>query len=157
MHPEIYFLKYAFPCSFVLKKRKEITEKEFNLLQDSVTNGKILPRRFLEKIFFRAFRRIEKLAQEMSKDKWDIEVLRKYFFVRHNCVIDNGQDEYRRAPEVLKSLCKVHKAKIIQVNEDSLVVEYDGRKKRVVSKLLVPEVVEGNLVTIHYGYAVEKL
>ena len=157
MEPEVLFLKYAFPCAFIIKQRAEISDFEHQILEDAAINNKVLERKFLEKIFFRAFERIEKLAKELNKDKWDYEVIKEYFTDRHNSIIDEGMYSYAEAPESLKNLCKVHKAEIIQIKDDSLIVKYNKEKLRPVIKSLVKNVKIGDFVTIHYGYAVEKL
>jgi|SRR3989344_2812854 len=157
MKPEVFFLKYAFPCSFIIRQRGEITEKEFKMLEDAAINGKSLPRKLLEKVYFRAFEKIGKLADEMGKDKWDLSILKEYFLTRHNNLINDGMYSYAEAPEALKNLCKVHKAKVVGIKKDALIVEYDGGKRRPVLKTLVPDANLGDTVTIHYGYAVEKV
>ena len=157
MEPEVLFLKYAFPCAFIIKQRAEISDFEHQILEDAAINNKVLERKFLEKIFFRAFERIEKLTKELNKDKWDYEVIKEYFTDRHNSIIDEGMYSYAEAPESLKNLCKVHKAEIIQIKDDSLIVKYNKEKLRPVIKSLVKNVKIGDFVTIHYGYAVEKL
>ena len=157
MEPEVLFLKYAFPCAFIIKQRGEISDFEHQILEDAAINNKVLERKFLEKIFFRAFERIEKLTKELNKDKWDYEVIKEYFTDRHNSIIDEGMYSYAEAPESLKNLCKVHKAEIIQIKDDSLIVKYNKEKLRPVIKSLVKNVKIGDFVTIHYGYAVEKL
>ena len=157
MKEEVFFLKYAFPCSFILLDRKEITKEELDKLEKAVVNDEVLDREYLEKIYFRAFQKIEKFANELKKDKWGLEVLKKYFIEEHNCIINEGKYAYAKAPESLKNLCKVHKAKVLEIKDEVLIVEYDGNKKRPVMKLLVPGVVVNDIVTIHYGYAIEKL
>ena len=155
--PEVYFLKYAFPCSFIIRQRSEITKEQFNKLEDAAINNKALPKEFLEKIYFRAFEKIKSLASELKKDKWDIKVIRKYFLEKHNELITNGMYSYDKAPEALKNLCKIHKARIIKIKSGILIVEYDGNKTRCVMNYLVPDAKINDIVTIHYGYAVEKI
>ena len=157
MEPEVLFLKYAFPCAFIIKQRGEINEFEHQILEDAAINNKVLERRLLEKVFFRAFERINKVAKELNKDKWDSEVIKEYFINKHNSIIDEGMYSYAEAPESLKNLCKVHKAKVIKTKNNFLIVEYDNKKTRAASKDLVKNVKIGDYVTIHYGYAVEKL
>ena len=157
MKPEVFFLKYAFPCSFILKQRGEIGDKEFKQLEEGAINNKVLPRKLLEKIYFRAFEKIKPIAQEMDRDKWDLDVLKEYFLARHNALIDEGMYAYAQAPETLKNLCRVHKAKVLNVKDDVLVVEYAGGKRRPVMGTMVSGAKIGDLVTIHYGYAVEKI
>jgi hypothetical protein len=154
--PEILFVKYAFPCAFILRERGEITKGELFKLEDAALHEKILPRPFLEKIFFRAFRRIQVLAMEMGKDKWDYDVIRAYFVTRHNEIILEGMETYARAPDSLKELCMVHESKIQSIRGDVLVVKY-GKKTRPVMGTMIPSPKVGEKVTIHYGYAIERL
>lgn len=157
MLPEVFFLKYAYPCSFIIKQRGEIDEKEMEELRQAAIKSLPLPKEKLEKIFFRAFQKISPIAKRMKKDVWDIEVLREYFINQHNNIIEKGMYAYAQAPQTLKNLCKVHKAKVIEKNEDALIVEYGEGKIRPVLNELVPQAKVGDIVTIHYGYAVEKL
>lgn len=153
--PEVFFIKYAYPCSFIIRQRKEITDDELEELKKAAINNIALPKEKLEKIFFRAFQKIEPLAKEMNKDKWDLDVLQNYFIKNHNEIIEKGMYAYAKAPDTLKELCKVHVAKVVEVKDEFLVVEYANKKIRVVNKELVPNAKFGDNVTIHYGYAVE--
>lgn len=155
MIPEVFFVKYAFPCSFVLRQQKKITQEDFVTLEDAALHQKVLNKVFLERVFVKAFERISVLAEEMNKNKWDLDVLREYFLVRHNEIIEGGQSTYANTPPVLNELCMVHKAKVIGKKDSVLIVEYGFGKKRPVNNDLVPNAKVGNTVTIHYGYAVE--
>lgn len=165
MKVENYFLKYAFPCSFVLKQRGEIDDKIIARLERAAINNDKVSRELLERVYFRAFFRIKVLAEELEKDYWDLEVIKEYFLKRHNELLDGmfndkddkGLDVDPKAPKFLKNLCKVFVARIIKKGEDFLVVEYDNGKRRVVSNALVLEAKVGDNVSIHYGYAVELL
>jgi hypothetical protein len=157
VNPEILFIKYAFPCAFILHERGEISPDDLSRLEDSALKEKILPRPFLEKIFHRAFKRIGKLAREMGKDPWDITVIRAYFVTRHNEIISEGMEAYANAPPSLRELCKVHESTIQSIHGDSVVVQYNGKKIRPVSAAMIPNPRVGEKVTIHYGYAVERI
>lgn len=157
MEPEVLFIKYAFPCAFVIKQRGEIDEKGFRTLEDASINDKVLDRALLEKIFFRAFERIDKVAKEMKSHRWDAKVIREYFVRKHNEIIDQGMYSYAKAPESLKNLCKVHVATVKRVSDRYLVVGYGNGRTRTVMSDLVRGIKEGDKVTIHYGYAVEKV
>ncbi|MBS3147183.1 hypothetical protein J4471_05830 [Candidatus Woesearchaeota archaeon] len=157
MDPEIYFLKYAFPCSFIIKQRNEISQSEYNLLEESAIRDIKLSRKFLEKIFFRAFERIDKVAADLNKDRWNLEVIKEYFINRHNDIIEQGMYSYAQAPESLKNLCKIHTGKVIDISREYLIVEYEQDKHRPVLSSLVKKVKKGDFVTIHYGYAVERI
>lgn len=152
MEPEVYFLRYAFPCSHIICKiRKEINEEEYKKMERAAAENKVLPREFLEKVFFRAFERISKIADELGKDKWNKEVIKEYFVNRHNDFVHNSEN-----PETFKDLCRVHKAEIVELTGNELVVKYGKNKKRKV-KSYVKNAKVGDKVVIHYFYAVEKV
>ena len=150
---EVYFLRYAFPCSHIICKiRKEISDEEYKKMERAAAEGKVLGREYLEKVFFRAFERIEKIAKEMKKDKWDKEVIEEYFVRRHNFFVDASDN-----PESFKELCRIHRANVSDVKGKELIVEYENGKKRTVKNNYVPNVKVGDKVMIHYFYAVEKV
>lgn len=156
MKAESYFLRYAYPCAFIIRERNEIDDKTMEMLEKAAIEKKILGRKFLEKVFHNAFKRIEILAKEMGKDKWDFEVIKKYFRERHNEEIDNKIDYYANAPESLRELSKVSEARIVDKRPGFFVVQYEN-KTRTVSDVFVPDAEKGDNITIHYGFAVEKL
>lgn len=156
MEPEVLFIKYALPCSQIIKQWNEISNEEFSQLEEAAINNKVLPKEFLEKVFFRAFERIKIVAKELNKDVWHPDVIRAYFIDKHNSIIDQGQGNYALAPQTLKNLCKVQKARVLEIKGDCLIVGY-GNQKRVVLNHLVPRAKVNDIVTIHYGYAIEKL
>lgn len=158
MEPEVYFLRYAYPCAHILcDVRGEVSGKEFKMMEKAAINNKKLDRAFLEKAFWRAFERINKIAQEMGKDKWDIEVIREYFCVRHNSVLDKS--DY---PEAFKEMCKTYKAEVAEETEDgeavvSYLSELGGKKRRKVKKDYIKDLKVGDKVMIHWNYVVEKV
>ena len=165
MKPEVIFLKYAFPCSTVLRQRNEITQEMLNKLEDAAINNKVISREVLEKIYFRAISRMKVLANERNKDYFSEDLIREYFTKRHNDILDGhisgknndmGIDVDKNTPSSLRHLCKVFKAKVIEKKEDYYIVEYDNNKKRPVLNSLLPDAKIGDVITIHYGYAVEE-
>ena len=156
MEAEVYFLRYAFPCSSTSMQRGEINQEQFDELREAAINNRVLPREKLERVYHRAFEIIGKLANELNRDKWDLEVIKEYFLKRHNEIIEEGMYDYKRVPASLRELCKVHRAEIVKINDNVLTVRYNGKKKKVLSDL-VRDVREGDMVNIHHGYAVEKL
>ncbi len=168
MRPEILFLRYAFPCSFVIMQRGEITKETFYELERSAITGENVNRDLLEKIYFRAITRMKALAKEKNADYFSEDLIREYFTKRHNELLDGmfvnigdkGIDIDKNAPPALKQLCKVFKSKIIKKDSDYYIAEYfdnNVRKTRPVSNSLLPDAEVGGEVTIHYGYAVEKV
>lgn len=154
MRVENYFLRYAFPCAFIIKQRGEINKEEYDKLFDIAVNNKLVEREKLEKIFFRAFKYINELAKEKKRDKWDFEVIKEYFLKKHNELIKQGIGVYKNAPKTLKDLSKVNEAEIINKKGNILEVKFNN-KKRFVSNVFVPDAKIGDKVRIHYGFAVE--
>lgn len=156
MKVESYFLRYAYPCAFIIRDRKEIDDKTMEIMKKAAIANKPLDKKLLGKVFHRAFKRISLLAKEMKKDKWDFEVIKRYFRERHNEEIDKGVAYYAHAPESLRELSKVVEAEIVDKMSGFFVVQYE-HKTRTVSSLFVSDANIGDKVTIHYGFAVEKL
>jgi len=156
MKPEVYFLRYAFPCSHVIcKVRKEINDGEWKRMKEAAERGEAMERKYLEKVFHRAFERIDKIAAELGKDRWNEEVIKEYFVRRHTAVVNATEH-----PEAFKDQCRVHIAMIKEIDDGKLLVEYEwgGEKKtRKVFGTYVPDAKPGDKVTIHYAYAVEKI
>ena len=159
MNPENFFLRYAYPCAYIILERGEITQEELDELEDIVINNREISRERLEKIFHRAFEFIDQLAEKNCSFKWDPAVIEEYFYSYHNKVIDGGQGIYATAPPMLKELSRVEKAKVIDKKDDVLSVEYRDKagklKSRSVLNHFVPSVKVGDIVTVHYGYAIE--
>lgn len=149
MHIETYFLRFAFPCAHVCLERKEITKEEFEKLEDAAKNDVEISREFLERVFFRAFKK-------MPKDIWHKEAIREYFLEQHNKDLEHGKSSL--AP-YLHEFCKVRKAKIVKKQGNVLTVRYETNacQERNVFSDFVPDAKEGDEIIIHHGYAVEKV
>ncbi|MFH1642464.1 MAG: hypothetical protein ABIC04_06215 [Nanoarchaeota archaeon] len=154
MKIENYFLRYAFPCAYIIMQKGEIDKSELAELEKIAVNNSDISRNRLEKIFHRAFDHIKELAKIMDKDAWDQEVIKQYFRSYHNKIIEQGKGAYATAPQILKELSKVNKATIISQKDDILKVEFEN-KKRYVLNHFVPTAKVNDEVYIHYGYAVE--
>lgn len=165
MRAEILFLKYAFPCSIVLRQRNDISQRTFNMLEKAAINNVPIKRELLEKIYFRAITRMKALAKEQNKYYFSEAIIREYFTKRHNELLDGmftkaddkGIDIDKKAPPALRHLCKVFKSKVIKKGGNYYIVKYSDKKTRPVLSSLLPNAKVGDTVTIHYGYAVEKL
>ncbi len=151
---ETYFLKYAFPCTFVIRLRKQVDEPTFRMLEAAAMNGTPVDRTTLEGTYKKAFMRMKKVALELGKDYWSPEVIREYFVNRHNAVI--AEDEgYKEAPATLRELCRTEHATVVDQRDGILVVQFGEGKTRTVSSVFVPDAKVGDRVVIHYGYAIE--
>lgn len=151
---EVFFIKFAFPCAFIALQRGRITREQFNVLEDAAVNNKVLYRVEIEKYFSPAFRRMKRLAVEKSLKVWSRELMEEYYLVGHNRIIDEGLEDYRSAPPVLKELCKVAPGEITDVKGLTASVKLENGKTRVVNLDLVGPVGKGERVFVHYGYAV---
>ncbi len=110
--PETYFLKYAFPCAFIIREKEEINENKLKELETAAINNIPLTRTELEKIFYRAFEKIERFAKETNRNKWDINLIRNYFLKQHNKEIEEGKGFYATAPPTIKELSKAKQSKV---------------------------------------------
>lgn len=161
MDVEHFFLRYAYPCAYIILERGEITQEELDELETIAIEFKEISRERLEQVFHRAFDFIDQLAEKNCSFRWAEDVIREYFYSYHNKVIDNGEGIYATAPPMLKELSRVEKAKVLDKKDDVLVVEYvdceGNKKKRNVLDHFVKGVKIGDTVMIHYGYAVEVI
>lgn len=154
MRIEKYFLRYAFPCAFVIRTRNEIDDAAYSELEDAAVKGKLIERERLEKIFHKAFAELSRIAKEKGKGKWDPSVIRHYFLNEHNKIIDRREGSYKEFPPALCELSKVLVGEIIEKSNDVLSVKIKGKTRKVLNHF-VQEAKEGDKVTVHYGYAVE--
>lgn len=155
---EEYFFKYAFPCMMVIVKRGGMAPEKFREILNNYKKGFVPDKKELEGIFEAAFRRLDILGREMNKNKWDIDVIEKYWKEQeHNRFIEEKEGGYSETSEDFNELCKIHKAEITDILGDMYRVRYDGGKTRNVFNMFVPEAKIGDKVTIHFFYAVEKI
>jgi len=146
MEPEIYFLKYAFPCSQVLKDiRKTITDKDYQILKKAAFNNEVLPRKYLEKVFEIAIERMKKI----NEDIWNINTIKTYFHEKHDDLISKD------LPPTIRRLCKIRRGKVINIKKNVLIVNLGDEKRNVLPLYKNPRI--NDEVIIHYGYAVEKI
>ncbi len=154
MRVENFFLRYAYPCAYIIVQRGEINSSELKELERAAISEEGVSRERLEKIFHMAFEFIDELAKKMGKDRWDISVIKEYFYSYHNEVIEKGVGVYGNAPKMLKELSKVEKGVVKGKKDDVLTVEYNGKRRDVLNSF-VPSAKIGDIITIHYGYAIE--
>ena len=159
MDAEAYFLRYAMPCAFIIRDLNEISDEELGQLEKAAEEGRSLPRERLEKVFYRAFEKISRFAEGLKKDKWDFEVIEKYFKEHHNKEIDRKEGYYATCGDMNRNLSKVRVAKILKKSGDKYDVEYENEGRvetRTVFSKLVPDLNVGDKAYIHFFFAVEK-
>jgi len=148
MKPEIFFLKYAFPCSFNLLLRKEITKEKQELLYKSVKEEKLhLPKKEIERVFWRPMKFIKSIS--------DLKRVQRYWRFDHNKHIK--QEEFQNFEEKFEKLCMVIPCEVLDSMENRAIVRsefFDGTMK--LKKDFV-DVKPRDKVTKHYDYICEKI
>jgi hypothetical protein len=140
-------MRYAFPCARVLVDvRKLITEDEWLKMKEAVENDIPLDRAYLERLFTNAIKGFKKI----SDDYWRIEVIKEYFWRRHE------ENLSKDLPPMIKRLCVVKKGKLVKQLGDVFKVEFGDGETRMIHTLY-PNPKVGDLVMVHYGYAAEKV
>ena len=146
-------MKYAYPCASALFEKGSITKQQLDMIKQAVGNNKEFTREQLEGIFKEAFRRMKQIYGD---NFWSEDRVREYFIVHHNTFIDSGDGSYSRATASFKKLCRVYKAKVIANRGSYLEVEINGRAVKVVG-VMTPNAKPGDLVSVHFNFAVEIL
>ena len=155
--PERYFLKYAYPCSFVLVDLGKITDDKRKELEQKLLANEPIDREELESIFKAAFKRLKEIAKQEDKDYWDLDVIKEYFFgEKHNDFIDKQDGMYAEVSPTIRELCKVHKAEVTDKRGNILTVKYEGISRNIFATL-VPNVKIGDKVSVHWAFAIEKV
>jgi hypothetical protein len=154
---EAYFLKYAFPCAFITLQRGAIDAKTYDRLEKAAVRGESLTRKTLEKVFAAANRRMNILVKEHGYEKWSMQLVHDYYWKWHDRFIKDGEGSYEFAPKILKDLCRVRQGTVIRGGKQAAVVRFKGGKTRPVMTALTGPLKKGDKVTVHYGYACERL
>jgi hydrogenase maturation factor len=145
MKSEIFFLKYAFPCSFVLLSRGEITDEEYQLLYKSAKEGKLyLPIEKIEDIFWRAMKFIGSIKESRR--------VKKYWWFNHNKHI-----KMEKIKNVNNLQCMVIPCEILSISNNEAIVKSPFLEKEEKLKTDFVKINAGDKVTKHYDYVCEKI
>ena len=156
MKPDQLFFRYAWPCTEVILQKKKITQERFDQLKKAAEGGRTPAKEILEDTYKTAFTNLKKIAAEIKKDYWDIEVIRKYFEEGgHNDFISSGGGEFGHAPESLKDLCRI-KEGIVEEIIGGIVRVRHGKKERMCRNIYHLKLRKGDSIVMHYGYVVSK-
>lgn len=148
----LLFLKYALPCASTLVKRKKVTQEYVEELMHLVSDGKV-PKENAESMFKVANAMCDSIATRMGKTAIDAEVIRQYFLLEHNKVVD---DRYELMGDFNPMDCKTYAGKVLEISDGSAIVETRlGRKKY--KNLFAKGVKKGDVVAVHFSYIVEKI
>lgn len=148
MKPEIFFLKYTFPCSFILLLRKEITKEEQELVYRSTKEENLyLPKEEIERIFWRPMKFIKSIS--------DLEAVQRYWWFDHNKHLKCKK--FKDFEEKFEKLCMVVPCEVLDLTENGAIVRsefFDGIMKL---KIDFVDVKPEDKVTKHYDYICEKI
>jgi len=148
MKPEIFFLKYAFPCSFILLLRKEITRDKQKLLYRSAKDEQLhLLKNEIERIFWRPMKFIESIS--------DLKAVQKYWRFDHNKHIK--QKGFQDFEEKFEKLCMVIPCEVLDSTGNRAIAISDFFEGTMELKKDFVDVKPGDKVTKHYDYICEKI
>lgn len=146
------FFRYALPCAQTFVKRGKITQRFLDDIISKFSMGKELPKGF-ENTFVVAVSMLKIIAKKMGKEEIDDEVIRQYYLVDHDKVVDKRYEEMR---DFNPMMCRVRIGKVIKV---------DGKIAKVKTEIgeyeyrtdFVKDLKEGDIVTVHYDFISEKI
>lgn len=150
--PEWYFFIYAHPA---IGECAHISEREREELQEMVLSNKAPTKKRLEYLVPNAFKRME---EKIGKNYWTIDNIRKYWWVIHNQIIENGEMGYEHASMPHKENCKVGFWKIKEINDKIITIENEKKNKKIKAinyKSL--SLVKDDYITTHKGHVIEKI
>jgi hypothetical protein len=154
MRAEDCFLRYAFPCAYVLHQRGDISREQLNSLKMCLYSSKEVPRDDLQ-VFNLAIERIERYSGR--EDIWDVEVIRNYFRNGHNLDIDNGDGNYANYEKEFRDLCKVYRGAVVKEIDlkGRHFVEVICGDRRVKAFNDLVRAKKGDVVYVHHNQVVE--
>ncbi len=156
MEPEQLFLRYSFPCAHKLLEMGSITSEQYSEIEKNVLENKKMDRGKLMMLFPAAFRRLFEVAQKQGTDVWNEQIIRDYFIKYHNYYIDKKDGNYQFFGPTFCNFCKVHEGVIVEKHDSFLTVQIANNDMNVLCDIL-PNAKVGDKVTIHQGYAIEKI
>lgn len=158
--PEEVFFKYSIPCARELLDLGTINDEIHELILD-YAKKKITPdREFLERAYPAALKRIEKVAERLGVNKWNVLAIRKYFLENHNAVIDNREGNYARILPRSCELCKVRVGTVVGIENTLGTVVYQidyGDKRDFALGTYYNSAAVGDRISTHWRIAVEKI
>jgi hypothetical protein len=157
---KLLFLQYALPCAEEgILKRGLITREQLDDAIEQVSKGKV-PNGGIEKKFLEANAFCKLLAIQGKKTSIDDDVIREYFLIRHNNVVD----DWVKHDEVPKGFnargCKTHPGKVVALSRDFALVETnlgDGPERKSYRTSFVKGLKVGDDVAVHFDYVAEKI
>ncbi len=148
----LLFLKYALPCAGTLINRGKVSKEYVDELKEMVSVGN-LPKDDAEKMFKVAIAMCDSFAERMGKEYVDEEVIRRYFLLEHDKVVD---ERYELMHDFNPTDCKTHSGKVIAMRGRVAEVETELGKREYDTRF-ASYVKEGDTVAVHFDFIVEKI
>ncbi|MEM3555257.1 MAG: HypC/HybG/HupF family hydrogenase formation chaperone [Candidatus Micrarchaeia archaeon] len=150
VNKKLFFL-YAHPCGDVLVRRGSMSREVLERIRSNLKEGGEVKES--PELFKVAYKLQCMLAEEMGKKEIDEEVIREYYWRKHD---EHVMEESRVMKDVIPVLCRVFPAKVVKLEGEEGVVETPvGRRK--VNIEFIPNVCVGDFLTVHYSYACERI
>ncbi|MEM5803509.1 MAG: hypothetical protein QW350_02095 [Candidatus Aenigmatarchaeota archaeon] len=145
------FFCYALPCAQTFVKRGKISQEDLDKIIKNFSRGK-MPKKGFESIFLVANNMLKIIAMKMGKDKIDMKVIRQYYLVDHDKVVDKRYEEVGDFDPIA---CKIRVGEVLSIKDNKAIIKTEfgikEYKTDFVKKLRV-----GDRVIVHYDFIVEK-
>lgn len=139
------------PCAQTFVKRRKISQEDLDIIIKNFSRGK-MPKKGFESIFLVANNMLKIIAMKMGKDKIDMKVIRQYYLVDHDKVVDKRYEEVGDFDPIA---CKIRVGEVLSIKDNKAIIKTEfgikEYKTDFVKKLRV-----GDRVIVHYDFIVEK-
>jgi hydrogenase maturation factor len=141
------FYRYAIPCGELGAELGVLDREKVEGARKAFLGGKPLERP--EQCFPVAVKLLELTAERLGKSVIGPDVIRRYFWVFHE---EHVREKAMLIPGFPIEECLVWPGRML--SDDKALTPAGERK---IKKVLVPNLKQGELVTVHHGYACEKI
>jgi len=139
------------PCAYTFVKRGKLKKEELDKIIENFSRGN-LPKKGFEEIFAVANAMLKIIAKKMGKEAIDAQVLRQYYLVDHDKVVDQRFEEVGDFDPIA---CKIRIGEVLAVSGSKAKVKTEFGLKEY-RTYFVKDVKVGDKVIVHYDFIVEK-
>jgi len=148
----LLFFKYALPCSKTLEERGSLSREKRLEMLELVKSGKE-PQAGSENYFKVAMAHLDFIAMQKKLNRITDEVIREYFLFGHDEAVD---ERYGLMGDFDPESCRTYSG-IVRSANGNIVQVYTPMGTREFNGDLVSGIKEGDIVSTHRGYVVEKI
>jgi hydrogenase expression/formation protein HypC len=145
------FFCYALPCAQTFVKRKQLKQEELDKIIYDFSKDK-MPENGFENTFKVAMSMLKILALKLGKDEIDEYVMRQYYLVEHDKIVDR---RYEEMGDFDPTACKIRIGEVLDINGNKAKVKTDLGAKDYRTDF-VKNLKIGDWVIVHYDFIVEK-